>query len=221
MTIPGSWRGRKSSARNSRSQSPDDRLGHPEWNRTIDCLRRLVVEIPSANWRRESVRQTICRISQVAGNWTLGRVKDDSPANDSGSPDCNRGDRLAPELGHPRFHSDTGRFSSAVPLVGAVCLGTGAVLLPGVRPYAWVAILLDYGTLALLLGTPTIAREAWATCRINLLEEYVGQRGITTVSLRLFRRGVFSLRWDIKRPPGELGIGGMGASAPGNRKRIR
>jgi hypothetical protein len=104
----------------------------------------------------------------------------------------------------------TGRFVSAVPLLGSVCLGTGAVLLPALRPYAWAAVLLDYGTVALLLAVPRIAQEAWATCRINMLEEYVGRRGITTVCLRLFRRGVFSVRWDVKRPPGECGIVGMG-----------
>ncbi len=104
----------------------------------------------------------------------------------------------------------TGRFISGVPLVGGVCLGTGAVLLPALRPYAGLAVLLDWGTVALLLAVPRIAREAWATCRINLLEEYVGRRGITIVSLRLFRRGVFTLRWDIERSPGEYGIVGMG-----------
>jgi hypothetical protein len=103
-----------------------------------------------------------------------------------------------------------GRFISAVPLVGGVCLGTGALMLPALCPYAGVALLLDYGTMALLLGMPSMAREVWATCRINLLEEYVGRRDITTVSLRLFRRGVFTLRWDIKRPPGECGIVGIG-----------
>jgi hypothetical protein len=104
----------------------------------------------------------------------------------------------------------TGRFVSGVPLVGGVCLGTGAFLLPVLRPYAGVAVLLDLGTVALLLSIPSIIRQEWATCRVNLLEEYIGQRGITTVSLRLFRRGHFTLRWEINRPPGESGTVGMG-----------
>jgi hypothetical protein len=104
----------------------------------------------------------------------------------------------------------TGRFCSAVPLVGAACLGAGALLLPSLRPYAWAAVLLDFGTLALLLAAPRIAQSAWATSRFRLVEEYVGQRGATTVRLRLFRRGVFTLRWDIERPPGEYGLIGMG-----------
>jgi hypothetical protein len=115
----------------------------------------------------------------------------------------------------------TGRFISAVPLVGGVCLGTGSVLLPFLRPYAGVAVLLDYGTVALLLGLPGIAREAWATCRINLLEGYVGQRVGTTVSLRLFRRGVFTLHWDIERPPGECGIVGTGRIGTWEREADR
>ena len=104
----------------------------------------------------------------------------------------------------------TGRFCSPVPLVGAVFLVAGALLFPTLRPYAWAGVLLDFGTLVLLLALPMIAREMWATCRFNLLEEYVGRRGATTVYLRLFRRGVFTLRWDIQRPAGEHGLIGVG-----------
>jgi hypothetical protein len=104
----------------------------------------------------------------------------------------------------------TGRFCSSVPLLGAGFLVAGALLLPTPRPYAWAGVLLDFGTLALLLALPMIVREMWATCRFNLLEEYVGRRGATTVYLRLFRRGVFTLRWDIRRAAGEHGVIGMG-----------
>ncbi len=103
----------------------------------------------------------------------------------------------------------TGRFCSPVPLFGAACLAAGALLLPVLRPYAWAAVLLDFGTLALLLAVPRLAQMVWETSRFNLLEEYVGRRDVTTVHLRLFRRGVFTLLWEIRRPAEESRVVGM------------
>lgn len=111
-----------------------------------------------------------------------------------------------------------GRFVSPIPLLGGLCLGVGAVLLPDRPPYAWAAALLDYGTVSLLFALPAIAREAWATCRLNLLEEYVGRQGQVTVRLQLFRRSVFTLVWDIERPPGEFGLVGMGRGGTWQRE---
>lgn len=48
----------------------------------------------------------------------------------------------------------TGRFHSAVPLIGAVLLAAGLALLPRTRHYAWAAVLADYGTLILLFSLP-------------------------------------------------------------------
>jgi len=104
----------------------------------------------------------------------------------------------------------SGRFHSMIPLVGATCLGLGALLLPVLRWYAWTAVLLDIGTLAFLVALPRIAQEVWATSRFNLLEEYIGQRDATTVRLCLFRRGVFTLSWEMKRALGECGLIGKG-----------
>ena len=112
----------------------------------------------------------------------------------------------------------TGRFVSAVPLIGGFCLGAGALLLPVLRPYAWAALLLDCGTVATLVALPRIIRTEWQTCGWNLLEEYVGNRGNMTVRLRLFRRGAFTLRWDIKRQPGELGLVSLGNVGTWERK---
>ena len=93
----------------------------------------------------------------------------------------------------------TGRFISGVPLFGAAFLATGALLIPGLRWYAWLAIPLDWGTLALVLDMPQIIREEWQTCSWNLLEEYVGRRGDTVVRLRLFRRGHLVVYWGVER----------------------
>jgi hypothetical protein len=112
----------------------------------------------------------------------------------------------------------TGRFHSMIPLVGASFLGAGALLLPTLRPYAWAALLIDVGTLAFLPFIPQIAREIWSTSLFNLLEEYVGNRNITTVHLRLFRKSIFTLWWDIKRLAGEHGITGKGMSGTWERE---
>jgi hypothetical protein len=52
------------------------------------------------------------------------------------------------------------RFVSAVPLFGAALLAAGLLLHPRSRPYAWLAVVLDYGTLALLIALPRLIREA-------------------------------------------------------------
>jgi hypothetical protein len=115
----------------------------------------------------------------------------------------------------------TGKFHSAVPLVGGLCLCLGAGLLPPLRPYAWAVPFLDYGTIVFVLGLPGFAHEVWATCRLNLLEEYVGVRGRSTIRVRLFRRGVCVVRWDIARPPGEYGLVEMGRLCTWEREADR
>jgi len=100
----------------------------------------------------------------------------------------------------------TKRFHSAVPLFGAALLGVGMFVLPVTRPFCWMALILDYGTLALLLVSPRILREVWDTSRFNLVREYLGQAGTKTAKIRLFRRSVFTIRLEIHRPPGECGL---------------
>ncbi len=104
--------------------------------------------------------------------------------------------------------SRTGRSHSTVPLVGAGCLGVGLLLLPETRHYAWVALLLDFGTLFLLMCIPRILLEEWKTSRFNLVAEYGGGRGNLTARIHLYRRGLFVIQHQLNRPPGELGTVG-------------
>lgn len=113
------------------------------------------------------------------------------------------------------------RFQSPVPLLGAAMLGAGMLLLPAARPYAWSALLLDYGTLAVLLAAPKLGRELWSTSRVNLLHEYVSETDRETVHLRLFRRGVFTLRLNLHRPPGECGLVSTGMIGTWQREGAR
>lgn len=104
----------------------------------------------------------------------------------------------------------TKRFHSAIPFFGAAFLAAGMLIIPTTRIYAWSALILDYGTLAFLLACPQFFREIWDTSRFNLLYEYLGQAGMKTVHLRLFKRGIFTIRLELHRPPGEFGLVGTG-----------
>lgn len=115
----------------------------------------------------------------------------------------------------------TGRFCSAVPLIGAAFLSGGMLLIPDTRPYAWVGVVADYGTLAFLLALPRIIEEIWSTSRYNLIEEYVGDRGIKTVYLRLFHKKVFTIEQRFRRQVGECGVVGAGTIGKWERQRGR
>jgi hypothetical protein len=104
----------------------------------------------------------------------------------------------------------TGRFSSAVPLIGGVLLTGGILLLPGGRPYAWMGALADYGTLVCLVALPLLFQQFWETSRYNLLEEYVGEQRIKTVRLRLFGKAVFTIEQHFRRNPDECGVAQVG-----------
>jgi len=100
----------------------------------------------------------------------------------------------------------TKRFCSPVPFVGAILLGAGMLLLPPTRLYCWSALFFDYGTLAFLIALPRLGREFWNTSRLNLLNEYIGQTGKKMACLRLFKKGVFTIRLNITRRPNEPGL---------------
>ena len=85
-------------------------------------------------------------------------------------------------------------------------------MFPDTRPYAWMAVFLDYGTLALLLSAPGLIHEMWGISRINLLHEYVGKTESKQVQLRLFRNSIFTIRINILRKPGECGLISTGTS---------
>src|SRR5262245_16318242 len=82
----------------------------------------------------------------------------------------------------------TKRFVSAVPLVGALPLGAGLSLLPESRPYAWLALLADYGTLVLIIALPRIAHDLWSTSRINLMHQFTTHEKERRITIKLFRR---------------------------------
>jgi hypothetical protein len=82
------------------------------------------------------------------------------------------------------------RFVSAVPLIGAIPLGGGLALLPETRAFAWFALVADYGTLVLIIASPRLAYEFWATSRFNQLHCFRSNASGRDITIKLFRRQI-------------------------------
>ena len=94
----------------------------------------------------------------------------------------------------------SGRFVSAVPLIGAGLLGSGMSIVPQTRSYAWVALIADYGTLALLLVLPRLVLEGLSVSRFNLLHSFQIDEDGRRIEIQLFRRNIAIIRGDFNPP---------------------
>lgn len=92
------------------------------------------------------------------------------------------------------------RSFSVVPLLGALPLGIGLALLPETRPYAWLALVADYGTLVLPLALPVIAYEVWSTSRFNLVHCFRTRASGRAVVIKLFRRHIAVITAEFEPP---------------------
>jgi hypothetical protein len=92
-------------------------------------------------------------------------------------------------------------------LVGGILLAVGFLGFETTRPYWWIAIFIDFGTLALLLAMPTILSEMWAHSDRNSLHTFGSTIDDRTVNVRLFKNGdcVINISFDPPRPYGEHG----------------
>jgi hypothetical protein len=91
------------------------------------------------------------------------------------------------------------RFISPVPLIGPLTLGSGMALLPQTRPYAWLALVVDWGTFSFIVfGLPYMAFQFWSTSRINLVHSFASLSSGRAVGINLYRRhiAVISARFD-------------------------
>jgi hypothetical protein len=84
------------------------------------------------------------------------------------------------------------QYRSPIPFFGAAFLGAGMFILPPTRPYFWSALVLDYGTLMVLLG---LIPAMWSESYFALVGEYLGETATKRVCLRLYRRGIFTIEW--------------------------
>ncbi len=99
------------------------------------------------------------------------------------------------------------RYVSMIPLIGGLSGFLGCLALPTLRYYAVAPLILDVGTAtALVWGLPYMLKEMWQTSRYNLLREFIGFTNRKTIRLQLVRHGIFTLKQDFERAPGELGI---------------
>lgn len=94
----------------------------------------------------------------------------------------------------------SGRFVSAVPLIGAALLGSGLTIVPQTRSYAWVALIADYGTLTLLVALPRLGHECWSVSRFNLLHALHAHESGRHIQVKLFRRDIAIIRADFNPP---------------------
>jgi|GEM_PF-1467740 len=94
------------------------------------------------------------------------------------------------------------RYISAIPLVGAGLLGSGLALFPQTRPYYWIASVVDYGTLSLILAVPWLVHGAWCVSRINLVHQFSSTKDGRSLRIRLYRRGIglVSVKFDPPTP---------------------
>jgi hypothetical protein len=89
---------------------------------------------------------------------------------------------------------------SAVPLLGALFLVVGLLGFEQTKPYAWVGILADYGTLIIFVAIPMLAWESWTTSRFNLLHRFLSEADGRRDDIRLFKRGRFTIKTEYDPP---------------------
>lgn len=87
----------------------------------------------------------------------------------------------------------SGRNVSPAPLFGALLLCLGLLGFQQTRPYAWVGIVADYGTLILIMALPMLAWESWTTSKFNLLHRFLSDVNGRRDDIRLFKRGRFTI----------------------------
>lgn len=99
------------------------------------------------------------------------------------------------------------KYVSPAPLAGGVLLAIGFLGFEATRPYWWLAALVDFGTLGLLLALPMIIGEIWAHSDRNTLYIFDAKADDRSVSVRLFKNGdcVIDISFDPPRPHGRHG----------------
>ena len=116
------------------------------------------------------------------------------------------------------------RFVSSIPFVGAILLGIGCCYFPAIRPFAWLSVILDYGTLAIVLSLPHLLSDGWSTSKKNLVYWFSSSDQGRNLDIKLFKRGIFTAQV-VFNPPvacNEQGtliksVGLKGSWEPGNK----
>ena len=95
---------------------------------------------------------------------------------------------------------------SRIPLLGAAFGVTACLMHPDLRPYFWLPIVLDLGTLEMIFTLPaTIRREKRYGIR-QRLAEFAFDEPTRRISLELFASGACRMKFQFKRAAGETGL---------------
>lgn len=92
----------------------------------------------------------------------------------------------------------TRKFVSSVPIVGALLLGFGLAYFEKTRYYAFLCVIADYGTLVLIISTPSLIKQFWQISRFNLIQSFVGHAGHTKYELKLYKKGIFVIEAEVE-----------------------
>src|SRR5262245_9068314 len=98
------------------------------------------------------------------------------------------------------------KYISSFPIVGGMAGVAGFLLTPSLRKYAWAPLLLDYGTVSVIIAIPKLIRELWQISDFNLVREYIACDDRREIRLRFHKANIFTIRIKIKRQVGELGL---------------
>ncbi len=90
-----------------------------------------------------------------------------------------------------------GRHESPVPLFGGLILAIGLYQFEAVGNLAWLAFVVDYGTMGLIIAAPLLIREFWQISRLNLVHHFEYSATDRTVEIRLYRRNYAVIDFNI------------------------
>lgn len=101
----------------------------------------------------------------------------------------------------------SGRYVSPVPLIAALFLGVGLFGFEQTRPYAWVGIVIDYGTIILIFAIPKLLWESWMLSSFNLVHRFSSETDERRDDIKLFKRRKFTIntKYDPPVPSDEHG----------------
>lgn len=94
----------------------------------------------------------------------------------------------------------TKKFVSSVPIFGALCLGLGLASFEKSRSYAFLCVVVDYGTLVFIISIPSLVKQFWEISRFNLLDTFVAHTMHTEYKLKLYKKGIFAIEAEVKPP---------------------
>ncbi len=97
-----------------------------------------------------------------------------------------------------------GPFHSRVPLLGAGFAVAACLMHPPWRPFAWVPLILDIGTMELLIQIPAIIRRERRYAESNRVAEFSFNDDKRQVSFKLFRDDIALLHIRLIPADGEL-----------------